>query len=43
MSNSDASRAAQALNGKDFGGRELKVNEAKARERDNGLVANRRY
>jgi len=43
MSNSDASRATEALNGKDFGGRALRVNEAKARERDNGLVANRRY
>ena len=28
MSNSDASRAMQALNGKDFDGRSLKVNEA---------------
>lgn len=28
MSNSDASRAMQALNGKDFDGRALKVNEA---------------
>jgi RNA recognition motif-containing protein len=28
MSNSDASRAMQALNGKDFNGRALKVNEA---------------
>jgi RNA recognition motif-containing protein len=43
MSSSDASRAAEALNGKDFGGRELKVNEARARERDTGLVSNRRY
>jgi len=43
MSSSDASRAAEALNGKDFGGRELRVNEARARERDTGLVANRRY
>ena len=43
MSSSDASRAAEALDGKDFGGRALRVNEAKARERDNGLVARRRY
>jgi RNA recognition motif-containing protein len=28
MSNSDASRAMQALNGKDFDGRALKINEA---------------
>jgi RNA recognition motif-containing protein len=31
MSNSDASRAMQALNGADFGGRPLKVNEAQER------------
>lgn len=31
MSNSDASQAEQALNGKDFGGRKLRVNEARAR------------
>jgi len=28
MSNADASRAMQALNGKDFDGRSLKINEA---------------
>ena len=28
MSNADASRAMQALNGQDFGGRQLKINEA---------------
>ena len=33
MPNSDASRAMQALNGTDFGGRALKVNEAQERER----------
>ena len=32
MSNADAARAMQALDGKDFEGRTLKVNEAKARE-----------
>jgi RNA recognition motif-containing protein len=31
MSNADASRAMQALNGQDFGGRALKVNEAQDR------------
>jgi RNA recognition motif-containing protein len=36
MSNSDASRAMQALNGKDFGGRPLKVNEAQDRARSGG-------
>ena len=33
MSNEDASRAMQALNGSDFGGRPLKVNEAQERDR----------
>ena len=33
MSNADASRAMQALNGTDFEGRALKVNEAQERER----------
>ena len=36
MSNADASRAMQALNGKDFGGRPLKVNEAQDRPRTGG-------
>jgi RNA recognition motif-containing protein len=36
MSNSDASRAMQGLNGKDFGGRPLKVNEAQERTRGGG-------
>jgi cold-inducible RNA-binding protein len=36
MSNADASRAMQALNGFDFGGRPLKVNEAQDRERSGG-------
>jgi hypothetical protein len=36
MSNSDASRAMQALNGKDFDGRALKINEAQDRERSGG-------
>ena len=31
MSNDDATRAMQALNGTDFGGRPLKVNEAQER------------
>jgi RNA recognition motif-containing protein len=33
MSNADASRAMQALNGTDFGGRSLKINEAQDRAR----------
>ena len=36
MSNSDASKAMQALNGKDFDGRALKVNEAQSKERSGG-------
>jgi RNA recognition motif-containing protein len=36
MANADAARAMQALNGTDFGGRALKVNEAKERERSAG-------
>lgn len=36
MSNADASRAMQALNGTDFEGRALKVNEAQERERSGG-------
>lgn len=41
MSNADASRAMQALNGKDFEGRALKVNEAQERERSGGGGGNR--
>jgi RNA recognition motif-containing protein len=33
MSDSDASRAMQALNGADFEGRSLKISEAQDRER----------
>jgi cold-inducible RNA-binding protein len=36
MSNADASRAMQALNGKDMDGRSLKVNEAQDRDRAGG-------
>lgn len=36
MSNEDAAKAMQALNGKNFEGRDLKVNEAQARERGGG-------
>lgn len=44
MSNADASRAMQALDGKDFEGRSLKVNEAQQRERSGGgSRAPRRY
>jgi RNA recognition motif-containing protein len=45
MSNADASRAMQALNGKDFDGRALKVNEAQDRERSGGGASRgpRRY
>jgi RNA recognition motif-containing protein len=41
MSNADATRAMQALNGKDFEGRALKVNEAQAREGGGGGGGNR--
>ena len=33
MSSADAARAVHALNGKDFGGRPLKVSEVKVRDR----------
>jgi RNA recognition motif-containing protein len=36
MDNAEAQRAMQALDGTDFGGRRLKVNEAQARERSGG-------
>jgi RNA recognition motif-containing protein len=36
MSNADASRAMQALNGTDFEGRSLKISEAQERERSGG-------
>ena len=36
MSNADASRAMQALNGKDFEGRSLKINEAQDKPRSGG-------
>lgn len=36
MSSADASRAMQGLNGTDFEGRSLKVNEAQERERSGG-------
>ncbi len=36
MSNADAARAMQSLNGTDFGGRPLKVNEAQERARPSG-------
>ena len=36
MSNSDASRAMQALNGKELDGRSLKINEAQDRPRSGG-------
>jgi RNA recognition motif-containing protein len=36
MSNADAARAMQALNGTDVDGRALKVNEAQERERSGG-------
>jgi RNA recognition motif-containing protein len=43
MSNADASRAMQALNGTDFDGRALKVNEAQEREHAGGGGRPRRY
>jgi len=36
MSSADASRAMQALNGADFGGRPLKINEAQDKPRGGG-------
>ena len=41
MSNADASRAMQALNGTDFDGRSLRVNEAQDKERSGGGGGNR--
>jgi RNA recognition motif-containing protein len=43
MSNADASRAMQALNGMDSGGRALRVNEAQDRARGGGTRGPRRY
>jgi len=44
MSSADAARAMSSLNGVDFEGRALKVNEAQARERSGGNGGgNRRY
>jgi len=43
MSSGDAAKAMQALDGKDFEGRALKVNEAQARERSGGGGGQRRY
>ena len=43
MSNADASRAMQALNGTNLDGRALKVNEAQERERSGGDRGPRRY
>jgi len=46
MSSADASRAMQALNGADFDGRPLRVNEAQDRDRSGGGNRNggsRRY
>jgi RNA recognition motif-containing protein len=37
MSNADASRAMQALNGKDYDGRALKINEAQDKPRTGGF------
>lgn len=39
MSNADASRAMQALNGKDYDGRALKINEAQDKPRSGGGFA----
>lgn len=41
MSTNDASRAMQGLNGKDFDGRSLKVNEAMDRNRPSGGFSSR--
>ena len=42
MSSGDAAKAMQGLNGKDFGGRPLKVNEAQDRPRGGGTHSRRR-
>lgn len=42
MSSGDAAKAMQSLNGKDFGGRPLKVNEAQDRPRGGGGSHSRR-
>jgi RNA recognition motif-containing protein len=38
MSNTDATRAMEALNGKDFDGRALKINEAQDKPRTGGFA-----
>lgn len=43
MSNADAARAMQALNGTDFGGRSLRVNEAQERSGGGNRGGSRRY
>jgi RNA recognition motif-containing protein len=43
MSNADASRAIQALNGQDFKGRALRINEAQDRASGGGSRGPRRY
>jgi RNA recognition motif-containing protein len=43
MSNADASRAIQALNGQDFEGRALRINEAQDRASGGGSRGPRRY
>jgi RNA recognition motif-containing protein len=43
MSNADASRAMQALNGKEMDGRALKINEAQDKPRGGGGGGNSRY
>jgi RNA recognition motif-containing protein len=46
MANADAARAMQALNGADFDGRPLRINEAQNKERSggsNGASGQRRY
>lgn len=42
MDSGDAAKAMQSLNGKDFGGRPLKVNEAQDKPRGGGGGFNRR-
>jgi RNA recognition motif-containing protein len=42
MSRADATRAIESLNGKDMGGRPLRVNEAQERTAGGGAVAARR-
>lgn len=42
MSSNDAAKAVHGLNGRDFGGRPMKVNESQDRTRGGGMYSRRR-